>query len=76
MNILWIRVDRKEKREYANKEALAELHGDHSYKSIHQRKGNYAGSPGEESFQVGGKEKPVEVDEDRGSRSSIAVASR
>lgn len=39
-------TSRKEKREYANKEALAELHGDHSYKSIHQRKGNYAGSLG------------------------------
>jgi uncharacterized membrane protein YgcG len=57
-------LSRKEKREYANKEALAELHGDHSYKSIHQKKGNYVGSPGEQSFQVGGKEKPLEEDEE------------
>jgi hypothetical protein len=55
-------VSRKEKVEYASKEAMAELHCDHSYKSIHQKKGNYVGSPGEESFQLGSKGKPVYVD--------------
>jgi len=29
-------TSKKEKREYANKEALDELHGDHSFKTIHQ----------------------------------------
>jgi hypothetical protein len=29
-------MSKKEKREYANKEALDELHGDHSFKTIHQ----------------------------------------
>ena len=46
-------MSRQEKASFAQKEALEELHCDHSYKSIHQKKGNYVGSPGAESFQVG-----------------------
>ena len=48
-------ASRKEKLQYANKEALDELHCDHSYKLIHHRKGSYVGSPEAESFQVGNK---------------------
>jgi hypothetical protein len=53
-------TSRKEKMQYASKEALDELNCDHSYKSVHQKKGNYVGSPDAPSFQVGGK--TVEVD--------------
>ena len=38
-------TSRKEKAAFATKEALVELHCDHSFKSIHQKKGNYVGSP-------------------------------
>lgn len=57
-------MSKKEKAAYANKEALDELHCDHSFKSIHHRKGNYMGSPYAELFQVGSKGKPVELDEE------------
>ena len=53
---------KQEKRTFANKEALQELHCDHSYKSIHKKKGNYVGSPGVESFQVGQKLCEMDVD--------------
>ena len=57
-----VEASKKEKLQYANKEALDELHCDHSFKSIHHRKGSYVGSPEAETFQVGSKDKPVEVE--------------
>lgn len=57
-------TSRKEKAAFASKEALAELNCDHSFKSIHQKKGNYVGSPDAESFQLGSSKKPMEVDSD------------
>jgi hypothetical protein len=48
-------MSKKEKLKYASKEALDELNCDHSYKSVHQKKGNYVGSPDAPSFQLGGK---------------------
>jgi hypothetical protein len=48
-------TSKKEKLKYASKEALDELNCDHSYKSVHQKKGNYVGSPDAPSFQLGGK---------------------
>jgi hypothetical protein len=57
-------TSRKEKAAYATKEALEELNCDHSYKSIHHKKGNYVGSPDVESFQLGSSKKPVDVDGD------------
>ena len=46
-------LSKKGKRTFANHEVLDELHCDHSFNSIHQEKGNYMGSPGAESFQIG-----------------------
>jgi uncharacterized membrane protein YgcG len=57
-------TSKKEKAAFATKEALAELNCDHSFKSIHQKKGNYVGSPDAESFQLGSSKKPMEVDSD------------
>jgi uncharacterized membrane protein YgcG len=57
-------ISRKEKAAFATKEALVELNCDHSFKSIHQKKGNYVGSPDAESFQLGSSKKPMEVDSD------------
>jgi uncharacterized membrane protein YgcG len=53
--------NKKEKMQYASKEALDELNCDHSYKSFHQKKGNYVGSPDAPSFQVGGKSMEVDI---------------
>lgn len=53
--------NKKEKMQYASKEALDELNCDHSYKLFHQKKGNYVGSPDAPSFQVGGKSMEVDI---------------
>ena len=55
-------LSKLEKKTFANKEALEELHCNHSFKPIHQRKGNYVGSPGAESFQLGTKSKVMAAD--------------
>ena len=57
-------TSRKEKAAFASKEALVELNCDHSFKSIHQKKGNYVGSPDAVSFQLGSSKKPMEVGSD------------
>jgi hypothetical protein len=60
-------TSRKEKATYATKEALEELNCDHSFKSIHHKKGNYVGSPDAEFLQLGSRKKPMEVDTEEGS---------
>jgi hypothetical protein len=56
---------KKEKTKYAPQEALDELNCDHSYKSVHMRKGNYVGSPDAPAFQVGGKSvECIDADDD------------
>ena len=58
-------TNKKEKVTYASKEALDDLHCDHSFKTIHKKKGNQSTDVSEgESFKVGGKSKPIEVDSD------------
>jgi hypothetical protein len=57
-------TSKKEKMQYASKEALDELNCDHSYKSVHQKKGNYVGSPDAPTFQVGGKAMEVDISSD------------
>jgi hypothetical protein len=57
-------TSKKERREYANKEALDELHGDHSFKTIHQKKGKRSEMSEGEAFRPGSQAKPMEVDSD------------
>ena len=55
-------TSKKEKMTHANKEALDELHCDHSYKTIHQKKGNQLDVAEGEAFKIGIETKPMEID--------------
>eukprot|EP00956_Cyclotella_meneghiniana_P025889 scaffold54940_cov39-Cyclotella_meneghiniana.AAC.1 len=55
---------KKKKIAFASKEALDELHCDHSFKSIHQRKGTSATLSKEESNKVGSADNPMQVEDD------------
>jgi hypothetical protein len=58
-------TSKKEKVPYASKEALDDLHCEHSFKTIHQKKGNQSTDVSEgETFKVGSKSKPMEVESD------------
>jgi hypothetical protein len=48
-------TSRKEKKKFAGKEALDELNCDYSFKSVHYKTGNYVGSPGEATIDLGKK---------------------
>ena len=67
-------LDRQEKKGFSNQEDLDELHCDHSYKSIHHRKGNYVGSPGADTFQVGGKSKEGDEEGDATGYGNLSTA--
>ena len=55
---------KKKKIAFASKEALDELHCDHSFKSIHQRKGTSVTSSNGESEKAGSVNNPMQVEED------------
>jgi hypothetical protein len=58
-------ASKKEKVAYASKEALDDLHCEHSFKTIHKKKGNQSTDASEgEAFKVGGNSKPMEVESD------------
>jgi hypothetical protein len=58
-------TSKKEKVAYASKEALDDLHCEHSFKTIHKKKGNQSTDVSEgEAFKVGSKTKPMEVELD------------
>eukprot|EP00956_Cyclotella_meneghiniana_P026377 scaffold56791_cov61-Cyclotella_meneghiniana.AAC.5 len=58
-------TSKKEKMSYSSKEALDDLHCEHSFKTIHKKKGNQSTDVSErEVFKVGSKTKPMEVDSD------------
>ena len=55
---------KKKKIAFASKEALDELHCDHSFKSIHQKKGTSATSSNGESEKAGSADNPMQVEND------------
>lgn len=55
---------KKKKIAFANKEALEELHCDHSFKSIHKKKGTSAESSDGDMKNTGSRENPMDVDGD------------
>eukprot|EP00956_Cyclotella_meneghiniana_P018468 scaffold30756_cov39-Cyclotella_meneghiniana.AAC.6 len=55
---------KKKKIAFASKEALDKLHCDHSFKSIHQRKGTSANSSKVDSEKAGSADNPMQVEDD------------
>lgn len=54
-----LRIHMKEKVPRANNEALDELHCEHSYETIRQKKGSQSEVSEGEAFKIGSKSKPI-----------------
>ena len=57
-------IDTSEMKDRIVQEALDELHCDHSFKSIHQRKGTPANSSKVDSEKAGSADNPMQVEDD------------